>query len=237
VWGAGFNIPHSRPLLTGFHLPPGDVAELMVLHGSVGGTVYNGITEQEIEDSGLDYLALGHSHSYSGILRAGKTRYAYPGCTEGRGYDETGKKGVLIGEVSPGASDFRFVPLGGREYAILDVDLTGLDDAREAIAAATEALSERDVCRVLLRGEFDGRTDTVALERQFADQFFQFSVRDLTRPRRDIWKGAGEDTLRGIFLREMRGRYDGADEDGRGRVALAVRYGIAALENGEEWQV
>ncbi|MDR3278555.1 MAG: DNA repair exonuclease [Oscillospiraceae bacterium] len=237
VWGAGFNIPHCRPLLTGFQVPADNRTEIMVMHGEVGGDVYNGISEQEIEFSGLDYLALGHIHAHRGISRAGKTHYAYSGCPEARGFDETGKKGVLVGEVSAGACELRFVPLGGREYNITDVNLTGCDDARAAIAAATESFSERDVCRILLRGEFDGRADTAALEKQFADRFFQFSVRDMTRPRRDIWGSAGADTLRGVFLREMREKYDGADEEGRGRVALAVRYGLAALENGEEWQV
>ena len=54
----------------------------------------------------------------------------------------------------------------------------------------------------------------------------------LFRSRRDIWADIDSDTLKGLFLRRMREKYDTAEspED----VLLAVRYGLNALENREE---
>ncbi len=124
IWGAGFNDRHSRSLLSGFTVTGDDMINIMVMHGDMAGEVYNQIRETEIAASNLDYLALGHIHSFSGIRQAGKTTYAYPGCPEGRGFDETGEKGVIVGTVSKTGCDLRFVPLGGRQYKTLTVDLT-----------------------------------------------------------------------------------------------------------------
>jgi hypothetical protein len=58
-------------------------------------------------------------------------------------------------------------------------------------------------------------------------------VQDATKPPRDIWAFAGEDTLRGIFLSSLKMQYDSADEDQKRIVLSAVRYGLAALEHAE----
>lgn len=61
------------------------------------------------------------------------------------------------------------------------------------------------------------------------------SVRDKTHVRRDLWDRAEEDTLTGLFLREMRRRLEqAADDETRAAVELAVRFGLAALEHREE---
>ncbi len=51
---------------------------------------------------------------------------------------------------------------------------------------------------------------------------------------RDLWSREGEDSLTGFFLREMRRRIDGAGEEERATLERAVRYGLSALENGED---
>jgi DNA repair exonuclease SbcCD nuclease subunit len=235
VWGAGFNDQYSRPLLPGFTAPSGGLVELMVLHGDTAGDAYNRIREAEIAASGLDYLALGHIHTFSGIKTVGKTTYAYPGCPEGRGFDETGEKGVILGDVSKSGCDLRFHPLGGRAYRILPVDLTGLEDAAAAVSAALPQDPGRDICRLVLTGEFGGNLSIDDLRDTFAGRFFHLTVQDQTRPPRDIWEGAGDDTLRGLFLKSLKETYDSADDSARGIILLAVRYGLAALLNAEEY--
>ena len=93
VWGAAFTDTVSAPLLADFRAPEaGDTLELMCLHGEVGvpGSRYDPISEAELARSGMAYIALGHAHAFSGLRRAGDSFYAWPGCPEGRGFDETG---------------------------------------------------------------------------------------------------------------------------------------------------
>ncbi len=238
VWGAGFTASTSPPLLSGFRAD-GCGVNLMALHGdlNIPKSPYNPITEADIANSGLDYLALGHVHSFSGIQKAGNTFYAYSGCPEGRGFDETGEKGVLIGTVGKGSCDMRFVPIGGRKYEILSVDLSEAADAAEAILAALPRDSGRDIYKIILQGEYDGDLDLNLLSEAVAGRLYAVRFKDNTRIRRDIWEKSGEDTLKGLFLRILRGKYDaaGTDEE-RERIVLAVRYGLSALENGEEYR-
>ena len=90
----------------------------------------------------------------------------------------------------------------------------------------------QDVCRAVFTGEADGQgveLDMVAS--MFQDRFYSLELRDRTRPSRSLWEKAGENSLRGMFLQEMRIKYDAAqDEAAREQVTMAVRFGLAALE-------
>jgi len=242
IWGAAFTAAGSVPVLPEKeNLDPARV-NIMAVHGTVGGPDgrYNPISEPDIARTGLDYLALGHVHTYGGLQRAGDTFWAYPGCPEGRGFDETGQKGVLITELEKGAARCRFVPLGKRAYMILQADLSGAEAYEAVLAAVLAAIPEADgggnICRILLTGEFSGRLDLIKLEEAVADRFFHVTIRDNTKIKRDIWAQAEEDTLKGLFLRKMRDRYDAGDEAVRKQVIYAVRYALAAMEHGEEWR-
>lgn len=235
VWGAGFTGPLCPPLLEGFRAQGGGV-QLMAIHGELGGGSYNPLQERQIAESGLDYLALGHVHAFSGFRTAGATTYAYPGCPEGRGFDETGEKGVIVGTVDKGRCDLRFVPLGGREYRILSVDLSDAETASETVLAAVGDGFPRDICRLVLTGGYDGELRPERIAELISDRFFHVTVRDETHPRRDIWAGLEEETLRGIFLRLMRQRYDEAGPEEREQILQAARYGLAAMDNREEWR-
>ena len=68
VWGAGFTSPSvERSLLSDFRVETPSWINIGVLHGEVtnAASSYNPITVQQIGQSKLDYLALGHIHAFS----------------------------------------------------------------------------------------------------------------------------------------------------------------------------
>lgn len=231
VWGAAF---------TGAEMPPldsmrceGSGVKLGVLHGDVGvrDSIYRPITTAQIAHSGLHYLALGHIHAFSGVQRSGGTDWAYPGCPEGHGFDETGDKGFLFGEVTEQGADLRFVPFAGRRYEILEVDIC---EGTDAVEKALPPHTEEDIYRILLTGETDEQPPLKAMQETLCGRFYALELRDRTRLRRDIWERCGEDSLRGLFLQEMRRQYDTAETDAeRARLEQAVRFGLAAMDNRE----
>ena len=233
VYGAGFTARFEKPLLEGFHAKADGMTNLMVVHGNPTQTAspYNPITPEQLESSGLAYLALGHIHQKSGLLRRGNTFYAWPGCAMGRGFDELGQKGAYLGEISGSGVRLDFLPLSGRKYEILRVDAG--DDALAAITAALPEDTQNDIYRVILTGEAEP-ADIPALQAALAPRFYALTVRDETRPRRALWAGAEEDTLRGLFLQALKAQYDAAQtEEDRRKIALAARCGCAAMD-GEE---
>ena len=103
VYGAAFTEPHSGGLLKSFHAREEEgFLNLLCIHGDLDGAEgqYDPITEAELAESGMDYVALGHIHKASGLKKIGDTWYSWPGCPEGRGFDETGEKTVSIVELS-----------------------------------------------------------------------------------------------------------------------------------------
>lgn len=238
VWGAAFQGPESGPMLQGFSVErqPG-LREIMVLHGELNPqSRYGPLTEADIAGSGLDYLALGHIHSASGLRRAGNTHYAWPGCPEGRGFDECGEKGVYLGLLEDdGTVRLSFRPLGLRQYHRERLDITEAEDLSAALAALLARGGEGDIWRISLTGERDAAPDPARLLHGLEGRCFALELRDNTRPRRDLWEQAGADSLRGLFLRKMRTAFSQAeDEAARERVIQAVRWGLAALDGGEE---
>lgn len=237
VHGAAFTAPYAdRAPLTGFRAPSDGRLHLMVLHADMdGGGSYGPITQEDAAASGLTYLALGHIHTCSGLQRAGKTCWAYPGCPEGRGFDELGDKGVLAVTIEDGGGvSAQFVPLAARRYGILTVDLTQAADPGQALLAALPGGTREDIYRVVLTGQRGEAPDLDALTRLIAPHFFSVTLRDESRPRRDLWARAGEDSLTGLFLRTLRAQWEKAPAPARARLELAARFGLAALENGED---
>ena len=205
---------------------------LGVVHGEVtrGESKYRAISPAEIGKTDLTYLALGHVHRYGGVQRAGTTAYAYPGCLPGRGFDETGDKGFLFGDVTAEGADLEFIPFARRRYLSVTADITDRDPA-EAVRRALGPGCGGDVCRVLLPGARREDFSLGALEEELTGLCAELTFSDETYPEEDIWARCGEDSLRGLFLQELRGRYDEASEEEKKEILLAVRFGLAALDN------
>lgn len=239
VYGAGFTGPFcERSLLRGFRAPEDGLRHLMVLHGEVAGGAggYNPIAPEEIAESGLHYLALGHIHASSGLRQAGGTFYAWPGCPQGRGFDETGPRGVYTGMLSENGAALTFVPTSRRQYRVLNVDVSAYPTPEEALTRSLPGDGKADICRIVLTGESgEERLNVNALYPLLEGRFYHAVLRDKTRLRRDIWAGAGEDTLTGLFLKTLREAYERAETgEERERVEQAVRFGLAALECRED---
>ena len=71
VCGAAFQEPREGGLLRDFMAPEEGIPTIMVLHGVLGdpASPYDPISEQEIRNSRLRYLALGHQHRASGQVQ------------------------------------------------------------------------------------------------------------------------------------------------------------------------
>ena len=218
VYGAAFTENRSEPLLRGFRAERKEgLINLLCLHGDFGvkDSPYNPIREE-------------------GLKRAGNTWYSWPGCPEGRGFDETGEKYVHLVELENGQCRLKPVSIASRRYEILPVDVTGTDPLL-AIHSSLPDDTVRDIYRIVLTGETESAPDLKRLHANLSELFFELQLRDETRLRHSVWECAGEDTLRGLFLGRLKARYDkAATEEERRKLEQAARWGLAALDHGEE---
>lgn len=236
VWGAGYTESSCPALLRGFHAPAEEgILQLFVLHAELGraGSPYCPVTEAELAESGIRYAALGHIHTASGLRRAGSCFYGWPGCPEGRGFDECGEKGIWQVDIDDETVSAEFIPLAARRYEKLRVPAG--NDPLAAIRAALPENTAEDIYKIVLTGESAAAIDLAYLRQALDGRFFSLTLEDETCPPVDLWRRADEDSLAGRFLRRMQRRIDEtADEKEKKMLLRAVRYGIAALEG---WEV
>ena len=237
VFGAAFTSTKCAALLHGFHAQrrPGTY-NLLCIHGEVGNpaSAFNPISAEDVAASGIDYAALGHVHSCSGLLRSGNTWYSWPGCPEGHSFEETGDKTVSIVELCGEECSLRTVSIAARKYRKLTLDIS----SKEPLLLIHTSLPDdtaHDIYRITLVGETETAPDLRWLHQNLDEMFFSLQLCDNTRLREEVWDGAGQDTLRGLFLSKLRSRYDAAqDEKSRERIEQAARWGLAALDNAGE---
>ncbi|MPM83512.1 hypothetical protein SDC9_130576 [bioreactor metagenome] len=226
-------------MLEGFHVSSESEINLMVLHGDVGNpaSVYNPISEAMIESSGLDYLALGHVHAYGGIKNAGKTTYAYSGCLEPRGFDETGSKGYIEGYLSCGNCSLAFVEASERKYVTVKVDIGGCESVFDIIRRIEQEKTDPEgIYLFILTGGLTDLdiVDEKLLYEHFAGKYFDFKFKNETRLQIDLEKIANERSLKGIFVKNMeKARREAKDKTEEEKAGLALRYGLDALLGNE----
>jgi exonuclease SbcD len=253
VYGSGFTHSAKRTrVLKNFRPRNLQRVNIMVLHGELVGegsaSDYGPVTLSDIQNSGLDYLALGHIHTRTAApLRAGRTVYAYPGTPQGHGYDETGIKGAIAGIIDPGGKDeirLSFVPLGKRRFETFEVDVSfasSLAEIAGQMRAAAGDLLQNHFIRFVAKGQLSPEVvlSENVLKLAFSDAF-DVSFRDYTTLHRDLDALAGEGTLMGCFVSRLLKQTaevseafaDGeeSDDNRQRRVAqAALHIGLAAL--------
>jgi DNA repair exonuclease SbcCD nuclease subunit len=169
------------------------------------------VTREEIAASDLDYLALGHWHSFQ-QGRSGSTTWAYSGAPEPVAISQDGAGKVLLVELDrvAGATtvtiDARTV--GRTRFEQLDVDAAALA-GQPALVAAIGARADPDlVLDVRLTGvrpdELDVHPDEV--EDQLKGSFLRVRVRDTSQPALTAGAIPSPDTIPGAFIRNVEGR-------------------------------
>ncbi len=242
VWGAGFNTHHvKKSMLKNISINEKYI-NIMVIHGDISnsdeGNDYNPITLRDIEDSRLDYIAIGHRHNYSGILRQKDTCYAYAGCPQGRGFDELGDKGIIVGEVSKGTVDLKFIRTSKRNYYVVDVDISNSVSYEEIKERVINSISEEErknnLYKVILKGEIESYinlNEDVVFEK-IKDYFYFVKVIDNTDVKLDFDKISKDYSIKGVYARKLLDKMEEDDYDDE-VIKLALKIGIQCLSHEE----
>ncbi len=207
---------------------------VVIAHGQKSDSVGDGkINLARLRNKNIDYLALGHVHSFSVGALDERGVYAYSGCLEGRGFDETGEKGFVVVDI--GSSDLptvEFVANSIRKITVAEVDLSGATSVYEAYKKVSSSLaaSRRDLIEVVLTGEVDFDSDGLSdeVKRLLGDEFYFVEVKDRTTRKIDMQKVVGDSSLKGEFVR----RVLASDESDENKSKI-ISIGLKALSGGE----
>ena len=184
-----------------------DAVNILMLHGQTSPQVGEELVcLPRLKGKHIDYLALGHLHSYQHGTLDDRGIWCYSGCPEGRGYDECGEKGFVLLEIEGSTLTHRFVPFAKRTLHHVTVDITGLSDAPAMLTAMTAAAShipETDLVKFTLRGSYtaDTHKDLPFLENMLSPRFYALKLKDESRLHIDASSYENDISLKGEFLR------------------------------------
>ena len=238
VFGAAFNEYHVRKSMIKDITVNKDYINIMTIHGDISntdeGNDYNPITLKDIGNSGLDYIAIGHRHNFSGILRENNTYYAYAGCPQGRGFDELDDKGIIIGEIAKGAVDLSFQRTSKRNYYVKEIDISNSVSYEEVRIKIISSINEEDrknnLYKIILKGEIESYInlkEEVILDK-IKDDFYFVKVIDKTEVKLDFDKISKDYSIKGVYAKKLLEKME--EEDCNKEVLkMALKLGIQCL--------
>ena len=193
---------------------------IVVLHGELRERSALGevIGARDAADKNIDYLALGHYHTYSQRKIDRRCTAVYSGTPEGRGFDEAGELGYVIIDTA-GIPEHRFVPFAKRRMRVVDVDISGVHSQGECefrVGLAVENIPNEDLVRITIAGMRDPGyiCDTDSLYRRFSSRFYYLDIKDTSKVEIRAEDYRLDKSLTGEFVRLVMNE-KGLDEEER----------------------
>lgn len=215
IYGFAFNKSH----ITKFHFENIDLDKNYINIASIHADLsqnsnYNPVSISHIEKSGFDYVAMGHIHKRTDVLRAGDTFYAYSGNPYPRGFDEMGEKGFYIGNVYKKFCDLKFISLNNRQYIRIDFDIKNFGSIEDIAISFRKFLNEKYgknysnyIYEINLVGNISFDIYLEYLNLKFFDiSYIKFF--DKTKKFLDYKKISLENSVRGVFVRNILKKMD-----------------------------
>ena len=198
TFGSGWtSYPCADVLITGMELGPesrfdelnlpADRCNIVMLHGEPSAQPGPDLIPMYLlRNKHIDYLALGHLHSYQEGKLDDRGRYCYSGCMEGRGFDECGEKGFVLLSVLPSGIHQMFVPFASRTLHEIRVDITNAETVTQILSlmrSFAEHIPQKDLVKFVLTGSCTARTqkDTDFLHKMLETSFWYVKVQDESR--------------------------------------------------------
>jgi exonuclease SbcD len=158
---------------------------ILAAHASVLGAKYGSeravmlghelvLSEAVVRDKRLDYVALGHIHKHQSLNGGKQPPIIYSGSIERIDFGEAKeKKGFVMAEVSPGHSEWEFIPLKTRPFVDVFIEPESADDFMQYIMhhLPDEKVVASAVCRIQLSypRDWEPLVDEVAIAKRFKE--------------------------------------------------------------------
>ena len=215
---------------------------IVMLHGQIAETAGKDRAEiinlRDFKNKGIDYLALGHIHEYSSEKLDGTGKYCYPGCLEGRGFDECGEHGFVLLDIDENAKTVQdtFVPFAYRNLYTVDVDITGAYSTTEVFKKVEAVLKsskyeKKDLIKIVLTGQVsvDSERDLNYILKSVSERFYFVKIKDESKIKINYEDFKLDKSLKGEFVRLCEAD-DSLSEEEKGEI---IKLGIHVLSGGE----
>ena len=208
IYGYGFdNFYYTNKDLENMQIKNKEKINVLVAHGSLNASnvlekEYNPISEKVLIEKGFDYVALGHIHKLDYNTKPNQN-IVYPGSTVSLGFDELGKHGMIVGNIEKEKLELEFIPVDNKEFVVKEIDVTSILDLDELATEINNIeFNENIYYKISLIGKRNFEIDLYKLNKLIVNSNV-IKIKDYTKMNYDLEKLSNENTLKGLFVKEI----------------------------------
>jgi len=235
IYGSAY-INNTKEPLKGFKAKTSNKFKIGLIHGSTTNIKkdddpeysYRPITKTQINNSGLDYIALGHFHDLLDLKS--KVKCFYSGSPEGLSFKNNPNSSVLIVTFDDGKVFVNPHKMAIREFHNIQIDCTKLENDSKIRETLQKNNGDNKILRLILKGNpsLDFQLEKEALEKEFSSSYFYLKIKDNIHIPDNLQV---DETIRGQFIKlikqEIEQEKDGAQKK---KLENALRIGIGHLD-------
>lgn len=218
IYGYGFDdFYYTNTDLENAQIKDKNKINILVAHGSLNASNtlekdYNPISEKMIAEKGFDYVALGHIHKLDYNTKENQ-RIVYPGSTVSLGFDELGEHGMIVGNIEKNSLELQFIPLDNKEFVIREIDVTEMLDLDELATTINNMMyAENTYYKISIIGRRNFDIDLYKLNKLIICNNI-IKIKDYTKMNYDLERISKENTLKGLFVKEILNQMNNNPED------------------------
>ena len=192
------------------------------------------INLNSLKGKNIDYLALGHIHTYKETKLDNRCTYCYSGCLEGRGFDEAGEHGFALLDIDEDKHTYTtlFVPFSKRKIYYEEIDVSKATNTISAIDIIKDKIQnlnskEESLAEFVLTGDLDldVNIDEDCIYSKFKDDFYLLKIRSNYSIRINYKDFENDESLKGEFVRLVMND-NSINEEEKEKI---IKYGLDAL--------
>lgn len=232
IYGYGFNDFYLKTdILSTIKVEDEDKINILLTHGAIdSGSAedkeYNPMPKRMLSESKFNYIALGHIHKKT----EEDAKFIYPGSTIALGFDELGEHGVIEGKFDEELKTVttRFIKFDQKEFVVQELNVSDIISKEELIEQINSIeIDLNKYYKIQLVGERNFEIDMIEINR-FIENKNILKIKNLTKLKQDIYQIAEENTLKGIFVRNMLKKIE-EQPDEKEMILKAIEIGIEAM--------
>ena len=235
VYGLAYTNNTKEPLRD-FKAEKNDKFKVGLIHGSTTNIKededpeysYRPITKAQIDNSRLDYVALGHFHDMLQIKS--EVVCYYSGSPEGLSFKNKPDSGVLIVQWNGEKVSVKPYKTAIREFHNIEIDCTKLENDSDIKKTLEKNKGENKILRLILKGNpsLEFQIDKESLEKEFNSKYFFLKIEDRIHVPENLHI---DETIRGQFIRLLKEEIKKEeDEEKKKKLENALRIGISYLD-------
>ena len=208
---------------------------ILIIHGNIDGSTiedmqYNSMSKKMLEEKGFDYVALGHIHKKDYNTEENQ-KIVYPGSTISLGFDELGEHGMIVGDVEKNKLETQFIKLDDKQFTKRELNVDNIYSKEELIEKINELeIEENNYVEIILIGNRNFEINKYDLIKYILNNNI-IKIKDNTKIAYNLEKLENENTLKGLFIKEMNKKLKNAEtEEEKEIIEKSIEIGLASLE-------